>query len=420
MNRPKVAVVGAGAAGMTAAIFAARGGADVVLLDASARPGTKILISGGGRCNVLPGEYRANAFYSSGSANVLKRLFKTWPHADVRSFFEDQLGVPLMLEEESGKLFPKANRAKVVHEALLLALEEEGVELRKSWKVERISTSEPAETTDLHNTPTDCYTVHGPHGQQLQADRVILAAGGRSVPKTGSDGSGYQLAQELGHDLTPLYPALVPLTAKDGWWTELAGLATEVQWSAMDGQKRRAQGNGNLLFTHFGFSGPAALDASHWYAREQCTIRVAWNSYSEQDWQKHIWGGNNQRLASLLQQRLPKRLASALLQHCGLDHDQNPAQMNKQKRRELLTALSAFELPLAGTRGYDYAEVTGGGVALAEVNPSTLQSRRRPGLFFCGEIMDVIGDIGGHNFLWAWVTGKLAGSQAARDLGPRS
>lgn len=416
MNPCSVVVVGAGAAGLTAAIFAARSGASVTLLDASARPGTKILISGGGRCNVLPGEFRANAFYSSGSANVLKRLFKTWPHAQVRRFFEEELGVPLVLESESGKLFPQANRAKVIHQALLLALEEEGVALRKSCKVESIEQRERP-VDELADAAASSFLVRTENGDEFHAARVILASGGRSVPKTGSDGSGYRLAEHFGHELIPTYPALVPFTSTPGWWQELSGLAHEVKWSAMHGQKCVGSGFGNLLFTHFGFSGPAALDASHWYAREGCRIEVAWNGWSEQQWQQKLWT-NKRNLGRALNLHLPKRLSAALLSHCQIPLDQDPAQLKKDKRRQLLNLLAQFELPLAGTRGYDYAEVTGGGVALADVEPSTLQSRRQPGLYFCGEILDVIGDIGGHNFLWAWVTGKLAGSQAARDLGP--
>jgi predicted Rossmann fold flavoprotein len=430
MNPPKVAVIGAGAAGMTAAIFAARGGADVVLVDASTRPGTKILISGGGRCNVLPGEFRADAFVSSGSTNVLKRIFKTWPHKAVRRFFEDELGVPLELEEESGKLFPQANKAKAVHQALMTALEEEGVELHKDWKVESIAAVDHAANVDSETHSTR-FILRNQSDARIEVDRVIFAAGGRSVPKTGSDGSGYRLAEELGHELTPTYPGLVPLVAPNGWWSELAGLAHGVKWSAMRGQKCVGQGEGNLLFTHFGFSGPAALNASHWYARDACKIIVAWNGWSEAQWQERIWNpsdqqngsgcgkgrsgtGNRRHIARTLSRFIPRRLCGALLQHCQIEIDQDPAQLKKEKRRELLQALSAFELPLTGTRGYDYAEVTGGGIALSEINPSTLQSRRRDGIYFCGEILDVIGDIGGHNFLWAWVTGKLAGTHAAK------
>ncbi len=402
MSRPKVVVIGAGAAGITAAIFAARGGAEVVVLDASAKPGTKILISGGGRCNVLPGEFNPKAFYSSGSANVLKRLFKTWPHAAVRSFFEDDLGVGLVLESESGKLFPQANRAKAVHDALFGAAETLGVTLRKSWRVARIESS-------------DGFRIHNQRGDVVTADRIIVAAGGRSVPKTGSDGSGYKLAQQLGHELIPTYPALVPLTTAEGWWTELAGLSVPVQWSAWHQQKRKAEATNQLLFTHFGFSGPAALDASHWYAREACRIQVAWKGWSRERWEQ-ILRGSKKTIGAAMVGRLPKRLSAAILQDCQIDAEQNLAQFRKDDRNRLLNALTAWELPLTGTRGYDYAEVTGGGVPLADVDPSTLQSRRTPGAFFCGEILDVIGDIGGHNFLWAWVTGKLAGTQALRGL----
>jgi predicted Rossmann fold flavoprotein len=402
-----IAVVGAGAAGILAAIYAARGGARVTILDATAKAGRKILISGGGRCNVLPAEFRAEAFYSSGSANVLRRLFKTWPLTEVRDFFENELAVELVLEEESGKLFPKANRAIVIYQALMTALQEEGVEIIKEWPVAEIVS---------HTDGT--FSLANDDGQLLEAKRVILAAGGMSVPKTGSNGSGYHLAKSLGHELIQPYPALVPLLTEPSIWTELSGLAQFVEWTATSNQKRLASGEGNFLFTHFGYSGPAALNCSHWFARQGCKIHVAWNAWDAEAWQELLTRAGNTTLTAVLSPHLPKRFVKTLLQYCELAFDQNTSQLRKADRQRLLTALSNFELPIIGTRGFDYAEVTGGGIDLKQVDPSTLQSRRQPGLYFCGEILDVIGEIGGHNFLWAWVSGKLAGSQAARDLRP--
>lgn len=399
-------VVGAGAAGLMAAWGAATLGVPTVLLEGSRHAGAKILISGGGRCNVLPGEFNEQAFYTQGSRNVLRRIFRTWPHAAVRRFFEEELRLPLCLEVESGKLFPEANRARVVRDALVQAAQDRGVDLRLNWRVASIEATASG---------FRLYARDAQH-EPLEAQSVILASGGKSVPKTGSDGTGYGFAKHFGHSLLPTYPALVPLTHNEPDLHALSGIALPVAWTtANSNNKVLDRGAGAALFTHQGMSGPAILDASHWVEREGARLELCFGLEHADAWTAQLTDRDG---AHTVGQRvhgvLPRRVASCLLQRAKVAESQPVAQLTRAQRQQLLQNLAQFELPITGSRGFAVAEVTGGGIPLGEVQPSTLESRTQPGLYLCGEILDCIGRIGGHNFLWAWVTGKLAGMQAAR------
>jgi hypothetical protein len=251
-------------------------------------------------------------------------------------------------------------------------------------------------------------------GQRLEANRVILAAGGQSVPKTGSDGHGYALAGAFGHSIVPTYPALVPLTSPDGALKDLAGISLPVRWRARTGGKVREERTRELLFTHRGFSGPAILDASHWVVRDGARIEVAWNGLDRTEWQERFAGGGRREVLSVVAELLPRRLAQTLVARVPGVAELPLAHFDRRRRELLLDALCDFELPVGGNEGFRVAEVTGGGVPLSELDPKCLESRKAPGLFLCGEILDVVGRIGGYNFLWAWVTGRLAGQWAGQ------
>lgn len=396
-----MAVVGGGAAGLVAAVFAARSGARTVLLEGSRAPGRKILISGGGRCNVLPARFDEGAFWTSGSRNVLRRLFRTWRLEAVRSFFEEELGVPLVEEEESGKLFPAVQRARPVRDRLTEEAAAAGATLLYPWRVEAVRREEPG------------FLLEAGDGRTLRARRLVLATGGCSVPRTGSDGHGYVLARGLGHSVLPPYPALVPLTTGDPDFPSLAGVSLPVRWRTLAGSRTTETGAGGLLFTHRGFSGPAVLDASHRVVRDGDALEVAWGGLRPADWEEHWQSRGRRRLVRALADLLPRRLVEVLLPRAGLRPDTRVGNLTRPMRDRLLAVLCAFRLPVDGHEGFRTAEVTGGGIPLDEIRPSTLESRLCPGLFPCGEILDVIGRIGGHNFLWAWVTGRLAGESAA-------
>jgi predicted Rossmann fold flavoprotein len=399
-----VVVVGGGAAGLMAAIFAGRSGAPVTLLEGSRACGLKILVSGGGRCNLLPIASEDADFHTSGSRNVLRRLFRTWRLAQVTDFFEQDLGIALLRDEETGKVFPRSQSARAVRDRLVTAAREAGANIEVGHRV-----------SGVERTPGG-FVVRGRRdgvARETEAASVILAAGGQSLPKTGSDGAGYGLARSLGHSLVDRYPALVPLRSPDTELRGLSGVSVPVRCQTLAGTKVLEERAREMLFTHRGYSGPAILDASHWVVRDGATLRVAWGGLGEEAWRRHLAAESRKRIDVLIGEVLPSRLAALLLERADIPGRTRALQLNPKQLRRLMALLCAFDLPVDGDEGYGKAEVTGGGVPLSEVNPSTLESRCTPDLFVCGELFDVIGRIGGFNFLWAWVTGRLAGEGAA-------
>ncbi len=383
-----------------AAIFAARAGERVLLLEGKDDGGRKILISGGGRCNVLPGELVPGRFHSESSPNLVRKLLLAWPLAGQRAFFEEDLGLPLALEAESGKLFPASNRARDVRDRLVDAVRRAGAELRTGVKVR-----------DL--VPHDGGWRVLVEGGTIEASRVILATGGLSVPATGSDGTGLAIARRLGHEVRDTYPALTPLTAEPPVHAALAGVSLAVHIVARVGGKR-FESSGGFLFTHRGYSGPSVLDLSHLAVRSRLAgtrteLLVRWGELDAAQWDERLRERSSRSVATLVREVLPARLADRLLEESGVEGGCQLAQLTREARKALVERLTAYPLPWTGDEGYKKAEVTGGGVALEEVHPGTLASRRHPGLFFAGEILDAFGPIGGYNFAWAWATGHTAG-----------
>jgi predicted Rossmann fold flavoprotein len=375
-----------------------------MLLEGSRACGLKILVSGGGRCNVLPSEFALDDFFTAGSKNVLRRLFRTWQLADVQQFFEDHLGVPLVVEEETGKVFPQSQNARDIRDALVAACLAAGARLQTDWRVKSIEVKDDA-----------TFAITNETGESIASRRVVMATGGQSLPKTGSDGAGYGFVRQLGHRIVTTYPALVPLTTDDPGIRELTGISLPVRWRAVrDNNKVMEERTRELLFTHRGVSGPSILDASHWSVREGAAIHLRWQDLDRDTWQARWNAAPRQQVVTVVSEVLPRRLARLLCERARIPAEMRCSNMRAELRDGLLDLLCNFELPVTGNAGYGVAEVTGGGVPLDEVHPSTLESRKTPGLYLCGEILDVIGRIGGYNFLWAWVTGRLAGESAGR------
>lgn len=388
-----------------AAIWAARAGAKVALLEGKEKAGSKILISGGGRCNVLPIESREPveaSFHSSSPTHVLKRFFKTWRLEQIQDFVRWELNIPLA-EEEDNKLFPESGKAREVRDALVQEAEQSGATILYQFRVEAI---------EEH----DGFLVSAEDGRALQAKKVIMATGGESVPATGSDGYGYRLAKKLRHKCVQTFPALVPFTSADEDLTALSGLSLPVHWRAVVEGKEIAQGERSFLFTHKGFSGPAVLDASHYFLRDQAEILIAWQGFSPQDWVDYLQSVARRSVIKAVTDQLPSRLAAVLVERSGVRADMRCGNLNKGNFEALHKQLCHFALPISGHRGFAVAEVTGGGVPLESLQLSTLESRKTAGLYFCGEILDVFGDIGGFNYQWAFVSGRLAGESAAKSL----
>jgi predicted Rossmann fold flavoprotein len=250
-------------------------------------------------------------------------------------------------------------------------------------------------------------------------DAVIVASGGLSVPSTGSDGRGLAMLAALGHTVHTTYPALTPVVAEPAVFGALAGVSLPVTITARD-SIREANATGGFLFTHRGYSGPSVLDVSHVVARSrveasgQARLSVRWTGLDEAGWEAALKPEGTRTVAGAVRRELPERLADALVEMARVPPSRPLAQLAREERLRLIDVLVRGELPWTGDEGYKKAEVTGGGVSLAEIDPRTMESRRHPGLYLCGEVLDAFGPIGGYNFLWAWATGRAAGQAAAR------
>ncbi len=389
-----------------AAIFAASSDAETLLLERTPDGGRKILISGGGRCNVLPMHADPSRFVSESAPRTLQRMLRSWPLRDQRLFFERDLGVALAEETASGKLFPASHRARDVRDALLGLARRRGVLFQPNSLVTSLAPVGERWRISRDGAPA------------LEADAIVVAAGGQSIPKSGSDGRLLPILAGLGHTIHPTYPALTPLTAPPSDFSGLAGLSLPAALTA-EGGGRVAGASGGFLFTHRGYSGPAVLDVSHVLVRDQSArLSVRWTELDARGWQEALRPAGSRTVAAALRRRLPERLGEAIARSVGVDSGRSLAQFTREDRLRLIEALVRGTLPYDGNEGYSRAEVTGGGVSLDEVDPSTMESRKAPGLFLCGEILDAFGPIGGHNFQWAWATGRLAGMGAALPRRP--
>lgn len=414
-----VAIIGAGAAGLMAAIQAARSGRGlrVVLLDSARKPGAKILVAGGGRCNVTHERVDEAAFAGS-TPPAIRKVLRRFDVPLTIEFFRG-IGVALKVEP-TGKLFPVSDSARTVLAALLRAAGDAGVRLRHPCRVETVSRHENG------------FRIEGPSSgpgrwEGLVAGCAILATGGRSLPKSGSDGHGYQIARALGHSITRLVmPALVPLTVEpSSFIRSLAGVSAPVTLEVRSSAGRKLVSfTGPALCTHFGLSGPVVLDISRYYLHAiegDPGARLVGNwlpgeTLASMDAALMTLGRAGP--LSALRDRLPERLARALCLQAGVDPVESGARIPRERRRLLASSLVEMPLPITGNRGYDTAEVTAGGVPLSELRLDTMQSRPCPGLSLCGEICDVDGRIGGYNFQWAWASGYVAGiSAGARQDG---
>lgn len=404
MDNPDILVIGAGAAGLTAAIFATQKGKRVLLLERTPQAGRKILMSGGTRCNILPVRVAVSDYETASSKNRLRNIFKSWSIDQCRRWFEEEIGLELLCETKTNKWFPKSNSAREVRDKLLQHAESLGVSIRSQSMV-----------TSIHRSDKQWY-VTLENGDQLQAPSVIAATGGLSIPGCGTDGTGHVIMEQLGHKLHPPYPALTPLKGPHpGGGNSLPGVSLDVELTCPFPAKQSFQNQrGGFLFTHQGYSGPAVLDLSHLIvksheedpSRINQMLRVNWIGESPDWWRSQFEGKQDTR--ALLRRHLPGRLADALLAENGLS-GKKTAELTRSERNRLVDDLTNYQLQPTGHFGFDKAEVTGGGVPLEEVNPATMESRIAPGLYLCGELLDVFGRIGGFNFYWAWVTGRLAG-----------
>lgn len=414
-RRRDLVVVGAGAAGLFAAIWAGRTAAEaartlsVDALDGASRLGAKILVAGGGRCNVT--HWRVDERdYAGSTAPAIRKVLRRFDESRTVEFFRE-LGVELK-REDTGKLFPVTDNARTVLDALLGAARSAGVSLVHPDRVTAVTRR------------GDGFAVESASGT-VEARRVVLCSGGKALPKSGSDGTGLEIARSLGHSITDhVVPSLVPLRLDAGHWiTALSGLTVPAELVLRSGTGKRITAFADsTLCTHFGLSGPSVLNVSrHWtmtrFEDPGARLELCWTPGTDLEaLDRQLVDAKGRSVGAVLRDLLPDRLVRALCEAAGIDHAATPQQLGRDRRRALATLVTATPLPVTGDRGFTFAEATAGGVPLAEVRLETMESRIVPGLHLAGEVLDVDGRIGGFNFQWAWSSGYVAGCSASQAL----
>jgi predicted Rossmann fold flavoprotein len=403
-----VVVIGAGAAGLMAAIRAAERGKLVLLLEKNRKPGVKILMSGGTRCNIThscDNRGIVEAFGSNGK--FLHSALACFGVGSTISFFEE-LGVATKVEE-TGKIFPVSNKALDVLNALLTRLRRSGATL---------SLEEPVQ--GVHQAADGGFEVSTSR-RRIAVPRVILTSGGQSYPGCGTRGDGYRFVKDFGHTIVAPRPALVPITVEADWIASLRGVTLpDVALAVLESDKLLGKSRGSFLFAHFGLTGPAPLDVSKAITRhnDPRKLELAIDflpGMKEADFDEFLrresLASGKKLLSVVLAELLPRRLSDSLLGLIGQPVDRKAAGLSKPDRARLVAAVKRLRLPVRGTLGFEKAEVTTGGVALDEVDSRTMESKLVPGLYLAGEILDLDGPIGGYNFQAAWSTGWLAGEK---------
>jgi predicted Rossmann fold flavoprotein len=417
MDKYDVIIIGGGPAGLMAAAAAGRAGAKVLLLEKGDRLGRKLIISGGGRCNVTNRKpYDELVKQIVGNGRFMYSALSTFGSEEIIRFFEG-LGIRLK-EEDHGRMFPVTDKAISVANALIEHIRTLGVTVRLNAPVDH-----------LIIVDGQCAGVSLKHGGRVAAGAVVVAVGGRSVPQTGSTGDGYAWAKQAGHSITPLYPTEVPLTASDDWIRAktLQGLSLrDVGLTLYDPKgKRLTTQRGDIIITHFGLSGPAALRTSHYVSVTHLKLGRVNQQLSIDLFPDRTVDQVHRELTALVEREpkkavknairplLPERLIPLLLAQSGIDEATTFAHLPKEQWLGLARLVKAFPVTISGTRSIEEAFVTGGGVSIKEIDPSNMGSRLCPGLFFAGEVMDVHAHTGGYNITVAFSSGWAAGTAAA-------
>ncbi len=412
LARYELIVVGAGAAGLVAAATAAERGVRTLLVEKNRKPGVKILMSGGTRCNITQATDNRGIVEAFGPpGRFLHSALAALGVDDTIRLFERE-GVPTKTEP-TGKIFPKSDKATDVLEALLRRLHRSGCVLALDEGV--LDVERDGDGFQLRTSQ-----------RGLHAAKLLITTGGQSYPGCGTIGEGYRWAANFGHTIVPPRPALVPITSNAAWVASLKGITIpDVALSVVDAgddtagnQRPLATRRGSFLFTHFGLSGPVVLDVSRAVSAHPRPNALALvcdflpeanrDALAQLLRQQAATAGKKQ-LVSLLPEVLPKRLLETLLAVAGIPPDRRAAEISGRDWARVVEALKHAVIPISGTRGFKQAEVTAGGVALGEVDSSTLQSKLAPNLYLAGEVLDLDGPIGGYNFQAAWSTGYLAG-----------
>lgn len=422
----KVIVIGGGPAGMMSALAAAENGHEVLLLEKNEKLGKKLYITGKGRCNITNSSDMENLFASvMTNSKFLYSAFYGYDNQMVIDFFEKE---GLALKNERGnRIFPVSDHSSDVISTLQRALQRAGVDIKLYTEVEKILFEERENAAELDKKEPKQIVkgVQLKHGlidgkKNILADSVIVATGGFSYQATGSTGDGYRFARELGHTVTELYPALVPFNAKEAYVKEMQGLALKnVTVRIFDDKKKLYEDFGEMLFTHFGVSGPLLLSASAMIAPKFTSKELKMEidlkpALDEEQLDKRILKDfeetKNKQFKNSIGKLFPTKMIPVILELSEIDPDKKVNEITREERAAFVKLIKAFPVTLNGLRDFKEAIITKGGVKVGEVNPSTMESKKVKNLFFCGEVLDLDALTGGYNLQIAWSTGHLAGA----------
>ena len=415
----KVIIIGGGAAGLMAAISASKSGKKVILLEKNEKLGKKLFITGKGRCNITsacpPDEFLN---YVVTNPRFMYSSFERFNNEAMMDFLRER-GLRIKVERGQ-RVFPESDRSSDVIRLLKKECEKGGVNIRYHAHVTRI----------LWDAEKGFRAVELEDGETIFADAVILACGGNSYQSTGSNGEGYHLAAAMGHKIKEPQPSLVPFVMKETWCRDLMGLTLKnVSIRIKDGKKVIEEGFGEFLFTHFGVSGPLVLTASTRLGKYQKSLQAGKlrlildlkPSLSEEQLEKRFLREfdtyRNKNISNVMDTLLPKKLIPVFLKESEMDPDKKVRDISKKERHRMVEQMKNMTMTIEGVRGFDEAIVTRGGVHIKEVNPTTMESRLVPGVYFAGEILDVDAVTGGFNLQIAWSTGYTAGYFAGRSAG---
>ncbi|MGI6151712.1 MAG: NAD(P)/FAD-dependent oxidoreductase [Christensenellales bacterium] len=400
-----IGIIGAGASGMAAAIAAARLGADVTVLERGPRVGRKLLVTGNGRCNIT-NRFASADKYSSASPNTLKKMLSNTTVEEIRQFF-DSLGLPLR-EEEEGRFYPRCNLAGAVVDCLRLSMAELGVELRTDCAVASVKSKKRGFEVSLIS------------GESLYFDNIIVAAGGQAAEKNGGTRDGVNILRALGHQIQPIGPALSPLCTETEPIRSLRGIRAACAVSALSSGTLLRRELGEVLFAEFGISGIAAMQLSTAISRAKGPVTLCLDFFPDLDeaelrdcllWRRDAFP--RRPLPDWLAGLMHRRIAEVLYKRCGFPLSKMSGSLKDAEISALAASMKCFSLPCTGVKPLSFAQATAGGANLDEFDPATMESRLVSGLYAAGEVLDAVGDCGGFNLHWAWVTGITAGRSCA-------
>lgn len=400
-----IAIIGAGPSGIMAAITAARKGKRVLLLEKNPAIGRKILATGNGRCNITNKKVTANNFHG-GNSEFISNVLDSFSNIETMNFFEN-LGLVLK-EEDRGRMFPRTNQAKSVVEILEHELKNLNVDIQTTTEIKSIDKN-------------DCWIMKTADGNTFESQRLILTTGGKAAHQFGSSGDGIFWAMKLGHKIEPIFAALVPIEVTEEWVKRIQGIKVEAKASFYADDKIVSEKAGDLIFTHYGLSGPAIMSQSREIAPlldKNVEVKIDFIADKSEkeldDLIRKIFENNGAKTTkSALAGLIPMNLIPVILDQSYVSDDLKCAGVSKSQRAEIVKNLKSLTFKVTKIRPLKEAQVTRGGVNVSEVN-NNLESKIVPSLFFAGEMLDVDGDSGGFNLQWAWSSGYLAGESAAK------